>query len=391
MLAGFCISPAGAKQTANSAEDRLQTLPTEWILPLPTQDGVTFAQITEKRPIDLTRSGGSIAFIWGGKSGKGWLGSRYYPMDRDLNRDHDITWFQSNLADAVAYRCDGKTPATTYTYRWGSYMPVDVTNPRVRDYLFKTYMMPALAGGEKVIALDNVSLRNLGGRCGAYREGHWSPFFSGKTIDPDYATSVLDWVAWLRDRLHREGGRLALNAKIDGDDARSVRQLVASADIWLLEAGFTRNCKERVSDDRWHSRMDLARWAAARIPWVDLDKSCAPPDLLDDDEAQWIVANFLLAKGSQSVLGVIHDGDPSRQLRYPATLNPPVGHPVAEAVQINTAAMMRMYSKGLVVVNASSKAVLRFKLPQGVWTDIHGKPISRTLILSPTAAAVLLH
>jgi hypothetical protein len=398
LLCMACVPNAGhTRETAHVPSEQPHPLgetglssPSRSGFPDAAEDGVTFFQATSARPLDLSRSGGEVHFIWGGASTSHALGSKYYPMDRDMNRSHDIAWYRANFADAVAYRCDGTTPATTFAYNWGSYTPIDVTNSRVRNYVFKTFLKPALAQGERVIALDNVSLRNPGGRCGVYRDGKWVRLFTGEARDPAFENSVFDWIGWLRKQIHEEGGQLALNAKVDSTELESTRRLISLADVWLLEAGFTRDCAERVSDDQWRARLELSQWAAARMPWIDLDKSCASPQALDDSEAQWIVSNFLLAKGSQSFLGVVHDGEPNKMLRYPAALNPPVGRPVGEAVATQGGGMARQFTKGLVVVNPSSKGPLLFQVPQGKWSDIRGRTVSGTVLLAKTSAMVLL-
>jgi hypothetical protein len=358
--------------------------------PLP-DDEIVFAQITDGRPLDLSRSGGRVGFIWAAKSiSRGVITSIYQPIDRDLDRGHDAGWYRANFPDRIVYQCDRTTPATLYQYNWGAYAPVDVTNPQVRQYIMDRFIMPALAEGTTAIALDNASLRNDAKRCGVFRNRQWTQLFSGEQRDPAFSGAVLDWISWLHQRIAQRGGLLALNAKVDEDDPAGTRRLIASGDIWLMEAGFTRDCRERVADGRWRVRMDLARWGAARMPWVDLDKSCASPEHLSLEEAQWIVGNFLIAKGPQSYLAVTHDGDPNMTLRYPPSLNPRVGRPLGDAEQVAGGGMVRRFRDGLVAVNPSSTTPLDLAIPNGSWRTPDGQPISGNLHIPPTSAAVLL-
>ncbi|MBV9529370.1 hypothetical protein, partial [Sphingomonas sp.] len=62
--------------------------------PPTSQEGTVFAQITPKRPLDLSSSGGSLGFEWGGPGRPGSApGSYYYPQDRDFDRTHDAGWY----------------------------------------------------------------------------------------------------------------------------------------------------------------------------------------------------------------------------------------------------------------------------------------------------------
>jgi hypothetical protein len=359
-------------------------------LPPTSPDGITFAQVSEGRPLDLSQSGGRLGFVWSGRGRDGAVGSKYYPLDRDADRRHTAEWYMQNAPDELVYKCDRRSPAPLYTYSWGYNSPIDITNPAVRQYIFNRYILPALDSGQKVIALDNVSLRNAGGRCGIYRQGQWVQLFTGEQRDGAYAAAVIDWVSWLAGQIHAHGGLLALNAKVDPEDVEATRKLISLGDIWGEEAGFTRNCLGRVGDRAWRVKMELSQWAAARMPWLSVDKSCASPANISPDEAQWIVGNFLLAKGARSYLGVMHDGDPRMTLRYPPTLNPPVGSPQGAAFDVPGRGMARRFSRGLVVVNPSSTASLDYVLPAGDWTTLTGGAVQGRVVLAPTSAVILL-
>lgn len=355
------------------------------------QDSVSFAQITPKRPLDLSRSGGRLGFVWGGPGGRSIVGSYYYPQDRDFDRSHDAEWYKQNAPSWMVYKCDRTSPAPLFTYNWGYFVPIDTTNPAVRQYIFNTYMLPQLRSGVRVIALDNVSLRNGGGRCGVFRNGQWVQLFSGEGRDPAYTAAELDWIGWLARQIHANGGLLALNARIDPKDVDNSRKLISLGDIWLNEAAFTHDCQWRASGDDWQTKMKLSQWAAARMPWVSLDKTCASPERMSEDEAQWVVGNFLLARGPQSYLGAFHDGDPPRiTLRYPRWLNPPVGSPMGTAFAVPGGGMARRFTRGIVVVNPSATAALEYTLPTGSWSNLDGAPLAGSVQIAPTSAAVIL-
>lgn len=387
LLGALLILPAcmASSQLAAQTAGELGTIP---------EDQVTFAQITDNRPLDLSRSGGDVGFIWsgwgpGGKGDPATRGSFYYPMDRDLNKSHTMDWYKANHPDWAVYKCDRTSPAPIFVYNWGFNTPIDLTSPDVRAYIMNEHIAPAIAAGRRVIALDNVSLNNDSNRCGVWRNGQWKQLYSGERQDPRYAEAVLDYIGWLAREIHARGGLLALNAKVNFTSPEQTKRLVALGDIWLEEAAFTRNCQNRVTDDYWKTKFELSRWAASRMPWIDSDKSCANPAEMDADEAQWVAANFLLARGRQSYLSVIHDGDGKGVITYPAMLNPPVGRPAGEPYAVE-GGWARKYERGLVVVNPSSKDTLRVPVPEGEWRDAAGEAVSREVTLNPASARVLI-
>ncbi|MBV9527847.1 hypothetical protein, partial [Sphingomonas sp.] len=299
--------------------------------------------------------------------------------------------YAAHAPDEIVYKCDRTSIAPLFTYAWGYYSPLDTSNPAVRQYIFNTFILPQLRSGVKVIALDNVTPLNNGHRCGVYRNGQWVQLFSGEPRDPAYMAALLDWIGWLARQIHSQGGLLALNARVDPQNVEQSRKLIALGDIWLDEAAFTRDCRPRSSDRDWQVKMEASQWGAARMPWVSLEKTCASPAALSDDEAQWVVGNFLLAKGARSYLGAFHDGDPPRiELHYPRTLNPPVGVPQGPAFAVPGGGMARRYSRGLVVVNPNSATQLDYALPAGNWATITGALAPARAVLGPTSAAIFL-
>ncbi|NBP86296.1 MAG: hypothetical protein EBU54_14325, partial [Mycobacteriaceae bacterium] len=315
--------------------------------PMLPEDRITFAQMTNNRRVDTSRTESEVGFIWGGSApNRGVIGSYYYPMDRDFDRNHTAEWYASNAPDRIVYKCDRTTPAPLFTYDWGAYAPIDTTNPAVRDYILERFIAPALQSGQRVIALDNVSLRNGGRRCGVYRDGQWVQLFSGEGKDPVYEQAVMDWVKWLADAVHARGGLLALNASVVPEDAAKTRRLIALGDIWLEEAGTSRGCTARVSNAVWRAKFEAARWAAQRMAWVALEKTCAFPDDIDDNEAQWIVGNFLLARGPQSYLGAVKNGVRTPELHYPSKMNPRVGAPLGPAEEVPGGGWVRPFRRG---------------------------------------------
>ncbi len=361
---------------------------------LPAEDfgTVMFAQITESRPLDLSASHGRIGFVWSAKDpspANQAFANFYYPAFRDLDRGHTIAWYQQNRPDWVVYQCDRKTPAYDFVYSWGAYVPLDVSRTDVRDYIWKTYLGPAIAKGFRGISLDNVSLRNTVHRCGTWENAHWVAKYTGRPNDPAYAAAVMDYIGWIRTSVHDAGAALALNAKIDPGDLPGTKSLIALADIWLDEGGVSDGCRHRVVDDLWRLKFDLASWAAQSRAWVELDKTCAGPNELDTAEAVWISANFLLTREARSYLAAIRDGDVAGPLHYPAALNPPIGRPTGLAREMDNV-WIRSYQSGMVVVNPASRRSVEFQVPPGRWKSVDGEKVGATVHMDPRSGAILI-
>lgn len=388
LLGALLVLPACMASTQLSAQ-------TSGMLGPVAEDQITFAQITDNRPLDLSQTGSEVGFIWsgwgpGGRGDRRTRGSFYYPMDRDIDKSHTMDWYRANHPDWAVYKCDRNSPAPVFIYNWGFNTPLDLSNPAVRDYIMNQHIAPAIAEGRRVIALDNVSLNNDSNRCGVWRDGQWVQLYSGEKQDPKYAEGVFDYIAWLSKEIHARGGLLALNAKVNFVSPEQTQRLVALGDVWLEEAAFTRDCQGRVTDAYWQTKFKLSRWAAERMPWIDTDKSCSSPSAMDPDEAQWVVGNFLLVRGQQSYLSVMHGADGAGRVTYPAMLNPPVGRPQGEPFPIDGGGWARKFERGLVVVNPASKTELRYGLPAGEWSDAAGAPVSGELTLAPASARVLI-
>ena len=78
-------------------------------------------------------------------------------------------------------------------------------------------------------------------------------------------------------------------------------------------------------------------------------------------------------------------------MRYPPTLNPPIGSPEGQAFAVPHGGMTRRFSRGLVVVNPNSAAPLDYALPSGNWRRLGGEAVSDKVVLGPTSAAILLN
>ena len=153
-------------------------------LPQPLDSGISRAQIFDYRQsLPNTNSTGPIYYIWGARSPANpppAVGSMYLPYERDGDRTHTFEWYKANHPDWLVYKADRVTPAYGFTYASGNNMPLDITNPLVRDFYFNTFVAPAIARGYPMIAFDNVDLTNWDARSGHFDA--WEIGFSSSMV-----------------------------------------------------------------------------------------------------------------------------------------------------------------------------------------------------------------
>jgi len=89
-----------------------------------------------------------------------------------------------------------------------------------------------------------VDLQNQFGACGVYIKRQWVQRYTGEYNDPRWRTDVINWLARMRQALHRLRHPLALipNFSIDGLSASDplMQQVVSHIDGIEDEEGFTR-------------------------------------------------------------------------------------------------------------------------------------------------------
>jgi len=337
-------------------------------------------------PTDLPQTG----FVWGSAiplNLPGIIDSYYYPNQRDLDRSHTAEWFKANHPSWITYQCDRNTPSYGYTYAWGAYVPIDTTNPDVRRYLLTTYFEPALAKGYRAIAFDNVTLLNGDKRCGVWRDGNWLQLFTGQPRERAHTAEKLDYIGWFAREIHKRGGLVALNAKIDPYQIEASRKLIKLADIWVDEGGFSDACRRRVTGDVWRLKYDFIQQRNNEL-YVSINYACAQSFPLDEAERSWIVASFLVSRNERSFLAVVPQNGTGRRWDDP-NLNPPVGSPTGPA-EIEGNLAKRSYDKGYVIVNFSAQDAVTISTPSGSWRDMFGGLIGASIELPPRSGAVLI-
>jgi len=335
---------------------------------------------------------GKVDFVWGSQYATepaGVYNTYYYPFDRDSqDTPHDITWFQGLHPDWIEYQCDKKTIA----YEYGEKItPLDITNPVVLDYMFQSFLAPALRKGYQGIAFDNVDFDNQQGhRCGVWRKGTWIQQFRDNGNDEGYRQSVIKWAQTMYARIHTSfpHASMAMNFPFAFDASRDSYELYRYADVICDERGFTNFGEGYFTDGDWLTNMQaLQRVAANNKGLFSINEEPGSFATISREQTQWVLANYLLIKGNHGYLaitGLQAYGNLSIRPEFAA----PIGHPTTGMYR-SQGVYMRDYSYGKAVVNPSSSQTLRVTLPPNTFENVYGNPI-QVVSLSPHSGIVLL-
>jgi hypothetical protein len=347
---------------------------------------------------DVSVEAGKADFVWGSDhptQPAGMYNTYYYPYDRQAGQDwstnagatyHDLAWFQANHPDWIEYRCD----KTSIAYEYGDAVtPLDITNTSVLNYIFQTYLQPAVARGYAGISFDNVNLDNFawgpssGQRCGHYNAtGAWVQQFSGSSTDPAYHTAVINWAQWMQSQLHAIGASVTMNFGYDLGSVADSNTLIQYMDIDNDERGFTNwgnSGGNYLTDSAWSTEMQAYMALDSQGKgYISVNQEPEAFANISNTEKQWVIANYLLMKGHHTYLWI------SGPQEYGSYLSTPeygvqVGYPLGSSYQSQNV-YMRDYSNGLTIVNPSSTQSFGVTLPAGTYQDMYGNAVSNTTL-----------
>lgn len=396
--------PAGAATSAAAPSSNAPCPPLNPNLTLPQSPdhGVSQAQVFDRQVPDPSVYDGRVQFVWAALSPNqppGVVASTYITMFRNAPlRQYTFEWFKENHPTWIAYTADRVTPAWEFNNH--VYTPLDVGNPEVRQWMFENMIDPKIAEGFKVIAVDNVQVRNDFKRAGHYDEqGNWVQQFTDDPKDPAYIDYLTDWLTYLRDGLHARGTTAAFNVTYHGglhdqyqdsspEYLAAISRAIDISDIWLNEQGFTVHRVENVNDDEWLGTFELFRKYRCKPIVVD---SKLPTDYWYEstpEQREWVVANYFLVREQPTMMA-------STGLKDYAGFNDvpeqraDIGRPVAPPVKHGPTLWQRRYEHGLTVVNPSSAKSGVLHLPRGTYTDLQGRTYTRSVTLAPNSGLVL--
>lgn len=358
-------------------------------LPPDTSDGIHLALIFNGGVSDPREEVGIIDLVWGSEypnQPEGVYNLYYYPFDRDADGDtgglaHDITWFEANHPDWIEYTCDQRTPA----YEYGDpNVPLDITNPEVIDYMMETYLIPAIREGYQGIAFDNVDFNNNGFRCGIWKDGVW-------VEQSNYIENILTWAEDMYSRLHALNVAVAMNFPYDTTHPVESSLLYQYLDIAVDERGFTnwgREQSDYLSGSEWLDTMQaFISLDEAGKGFVSINQLPKDFDQATPQEIQWILANYLMAKGRYSYVSISGVQEYGRIFTIPE-YEAKIGRPRSVMYQSQNV-FMRDYSHGMVIVNPSSRESYDVILIPNTYLDLYGNPVD-ALTLEPQSGIVLL-
>ncbi|MFT4094307.1 MAG: putative glycoside hydrolase [Niabella sp.] len=381
VLTGFA---GNAQRTGSSA---LTNIP---------QDGLPLAQIFDSRikdPAVYLEQANKVFFVWGATvPGKisSIVTSKYFPSYRNPDRHLDIEWYKKNHPDWIMYKGDRVTPAYGYIYDYGGLVPLDVSNPEVRNFYLKEFILPAIQQGFKMVAMDNADLGNWPGAVGHFKNGTWVPLYTGKKNDKAFQDNMIGWMHFLAEGLHSLGVKVAANIKANSASPEIVLRMMHTVDIWLDENGFTHTGKN-ITGKTWQRQFDYLKEIAPVKGYVSINQVGGTVEQADAAQIEWVIANFLLTRGPQSLLAITGFEQKAicQEFHYRPEMDVNIGAPVEKPHQ-QQSVWVRHYQKGLVYVNPSAVDTATLILPKGKWKTISGVIKQGKLSLIPGSGVVLI-
>ena len=328
---------------------------------------------------------GAIQYLWGPDRDQpissSIYTSAYVPLDWPANNHESFDWWRVNHPDWIVYKCDKKTPAFVDATNPKS-VPLDISNPAVREFQKDTYIKPFLKQGNNSIGFDNVILENYTGKCGIWRNRVWIQLYSGDYYDPAYVNEVVNWAKDMNAYIHdySPSAGIAFNMNILASPA-SYHRLAPYTNIILDEGGLTNFGAEGenyVTDNKWlvqiQTIQNIIKLGKGFI--LNAYEPETSYSSITSQEVLWDLSNYLLIKGDHTFTYVsVNPKSPvwetfSDRLEYHAL----IGHPIS-GIYTSQGVYMRMYSNGLAIVNPSSTKIYRLSFIHP-YKDIRGNTIT---------------
>lgn len=339
---------------------------------------------------------GKIDLVWGSvfpTEPKGVFNTYYQPFDRTIPQIidgvlHDLAWFKGNHPDWIIYTCDRVTPAWAFQNKKA--VPLDITNPAVREYLVDNYLKRAKQRGYKGIAFDNITLyHNFWNRCGIWNNRIWVQKFTGDNNDPKFREASLSYAAWMYNRLHEEGMGVLLNFSYEFNCPVESKLLYNYMDLAASERGFSGGQKPEwyYSEAEWLANMKaLQELDEKGRGFAAINYTEVPFAQVTKEKIQFILANYLLVKGKHSYLA-IQQREESGGIFIAPEYSAPIGHALNK-MYVSQGVYMRDFSNGKAIVNPSHDKSFIVSLG-GVYKDLYGNSVS-SITLKPWSGIVLL-
>lgn len=360
-------------------------------------NGVPLAQIFDNQIKDKSvyrQQKNNVYYIWGSRVAEqpeGVIGSKYFPSIRNPDRKLDIKWYQENHPDWVMYQEDRKTPAYGYIYDYGGLVPLDVSNPAVKEYYLQKFIMPAVNAGYKIVAMDNVDLGNWPKAIGRYAGEKWIPLYTGKKDDSAFHKTMIEWMQFLKDRLNPLGVAVVANIKATTASEHVVLQTIHAVDAWLDENGFAHR-GVKVTDDKWEKAIAIIHKIAPEKGYISINQMKGE-NAKDwpKEQVEYVIGSYLLSRGPKSLLAMCSYTDKAiyHHFFYRKEMDTDIGEPVSVPVKEPSGLWVRKFTKGIVIVNPSSKKSETYDLPKGKWKTMNHETVIGRLDIPAASARIL--
>lgn len=360
-------------------------------------NGVPLAQIFDSQVKDQSsyqQNRNKIYYIWGSRSAQqpdGVTGSKYFPSIRNPDKKLDLKWYQENHPDWIMYQEDKTTPAYGYIYSYGGLVPLDVANPEVREFYLQKFILPAVKLGYKMVAMDNVDLANWPKAVGRYAGEKWIPLYTGKKDDSVFHKNMIEWMQFLKHRLNPLGVAVVANIKASSAKESVVLNMINAVDAWLDENGFVHRGMN-ITDKKWEEAVAIINKITPNRGYISINQIKGENvDEWPKDQIEYAIGSFLLTRGPKSLLALAGYTDKTIYQRYlyRKEMDTDIGEPVAEPTKLTSGLWIRKFSKGMVVVNPSSKEARSFSLPKGKWKTLDDDTLTGNITIPAASAKVL--
>ena len=319
-----------------------------------------------------------------------------------------LQYWQQNHPDWIEYTCATNSQGVHTTPAWEfgdlpqtstspAYVPFDITNPAAMQYYVDTFVLPSLQAGYPMIFVDNFSLQNSASRCGHYNaQGQWVQDYSGASDDPTYQADVLNWLQYLANAIHAYNPNaifaINYNPVESGDPPSLYDQVFNIADMVWEEGGFTDWGQRRLSGTEWNEQFaamsDLAAQTnkAVFINGIAGGINSTSASQIAPDDRQWVIANYLLVKGSHTYTDVLPN-EYGYYIDWPE-YHIPIGSAQGPAYQ-DGSLWLRNFTGGLAIVNSTTQSQ-NITIPAG-YTNTQSQPIQGMIAIAPTDGLILLN
>lgn len=361
------------------------------------ENGLPLAQIFDNKIADKSlyqQSKNKVYYIWGSRTAQqpeGVSGSKYFPSIRNPDRKLDLKWYQENHPDWVMYQEDKKTPAYGYVYSYGGLVPLDVSNPEVRDFYLQKFIMPAVNAGYKMVAMDNVDLGNWPKAVGRFKGTEWITLYTGKKNDAVFQENMIAWMQFLKQKLNPLGVAVVANIKATTAPENVIIKTIDAVDAWLDENGFAHK-GIKVTDKKWEEAIAIINKVTQQKGYISINQMRGEKaEDWPEDQVSYVIGSYLLSRGPKSLLAMCSYTDNAiyHHYFYRKEMDTDIGKAIAAAVKESNGLWTRKFSKGLVIVNPSSKSSQTITLPKGKWKTLSGEIIEGYLLMPAASASIL--